>query len=187
MIQKRGLTLIELLVTMSLIGIILIVITSVYVTGFRTFKEELASSTVQSNAQTILDAVILDAKNGMLIEPIYGAYTTGPNTIIIRVPATNESKEILYNGSDMVYDRVIYYYLNNEIHKITYAASGSTRYKNDGKDSVLDKNILAMSFEYDPDQSTATLVRVNLDSVIKVGNRDKKITISGEARLRNHI
>lgn len=187
MMVKRGLTLIELLITISLIGMILIVITSVYLTGFRTFREELASSTVQSNAQTILDAIVLDAKNGMLIEPAYDIYTTSADTIIIRVPAVNASREILYDGTDMFYDRVIYYYKNNEIHKVTFANPNSIRYKNNGKDSALDKNVLSMSFGYDPDPTTATLVRVNLSSVIKVGNRDKEITISGEARLRNHI
>jgi len=188
---KRGLTLIELLITMGLIGIILTVISSIYLVGIRTFREELASSTVQSDAQTILDAIITDTKNGMLIEPTldtaYGTFTTGANTIIIRLPAVDSSKNILYNGTDMLYDHIIYYYNNNEIHKVTYAESGSIRYKNNGSNVVLDRNALSLSFEYDPDQSTATLVKVYLSSNIRVSNRNKEINISGQARLRNHI
>ena len=192
--KKRGLTLIELLITMSLIGIILVVITSVYLVGFRTFREELASSTVQSNAQTILDQIILDTKNGMLIESpldpfiINGkTYTTGTNMIVIRLPAIDNDKQIIYSGSDMLYDRIIYYYLNNEIHKVTYAEVSSSRYKNNAADTILDRNALSLSFEYDPDETAATLVKVNLSSTISVGNRSKEINISGQARLRNHI
>jgi prepilin-type N-terminal cleavage/methylation domain-containing protein len=185
--KRRGLTLIELLITMGLIGLVLIVITSVYLVGFRTFREELASSTVQSNAQTLLDAMVTDIKNGMYVEQSYDEYLTGPNSIIVRVPATNASKQILYNGADMVYDRVIYYYTGNEIHKIIFANPDSVRYAKHGVDTILDTNILALSFEYDPDQNTATLVTVNISSVIKVSNRDKQINLSGKARLRNHI
>jgi len=159
----------------------------VYLVGFRTFREELASSTVQSNAQTILDQIVIDTKNGMLIEPTYDTYTTGTNTIIIRLPAINSSKQILYNGTDMLYDRIVYYYANNEIHKITFADPDSSRYKNDGADTILDRNALSLSFEYDPDQATATLVKVTLHSTISVSNRNKEINISGQARLRNHI
>lgn len=185
--KKRGLTLIELLITMGLIGSILIVITSVYLVGFRTFREELASSTVQSDAQTILDAVVTDVKNGILIEPTYDIYTTGANTIIIRVPSVNSDEEILYNGSDMLFDRLIYYYEGTNVHKVTLADPASFRYKNNGNDAILDKRALNLSFTYDPDQSTATLVTVNLSSSIQLGNRNKNITISGQARLRNHI
>jgi prepilin-type N-terminal cleavage/methylation domain-containing protein len=185
--QKRGLTLIELLITMVLIGIVLIIITSIYVTGFRTYREELTSSIVQSNAQTILDALVLDVKNGMLVEQTYDTYSTGPDSIIIRVPALNSDHEIQYDGSDMLFDRVIYYYQNNEIHKVTFADPSSIRYPKNGIDTVLDKNILSLGFEYDPDQTTATLVKATISSNIKVSNRNKQITISGQARLRNHI
>lgn len=187
MSKKHGLTLIELLITIGLIGSILIVITSVYLTGFRTYREELSSSMVQSNAQTILDALATDIKNGMLIEQTYDTYTTGPNSIIIRVPSQNSSKQIQYSGTDMLFDRVIYYYQNNEIHKIVFADPSSTRYSGSGVDKVLDKKILTLGFEYDPDMTAATLVKATISSDIKVGNRNKAITISGIARLRNHI
>jgi len=185
--KKHGLTLIELLITIGLVGMILIVITGVYVSGFRTYQEELSSSMVQSNAQTILDALATDIKNGMLIEQSYDVYVTGTSSIIIRVPAINSDKQIQYSGTDMLYDRIIYYYQSNEIHKLVFADPSSTRYSANGVDKVLDSKILSLSFTYDPDQTTATLVTATVSSDIKVGNRNKTITISGTARLRNHI
>lgn len=194
MMRKQGFTLIELLITITLIGSILIVITSIYLVGFRTYTEQLATSTVQSDAQTILDAVILDAKNGLLIEETFTnpgngtVYTTGPNSIIIQVPAIDAGKNIQYNGTDELFDRIIYYYKDESIHKIVFADSRSVRFPKNGKDTTLDTKILALSFEYDPpDPGAAHLVKVIMKSDIKVGNRNKEITLTGEARLRNHI
>lgn len=185
--MKKGITLIELLITMSLLALVAAVITSVYLTGFKTFKEELATSTVQSNTQTILDALITDTKNGLLIEESYDEFTTSENTVIIRLPAVDENKNILYDGATMLFDRIIYYYQNNAIHKIVYADPSSSRYEKSGVDSVLDSKILALSFSYSPNASAATLVTATISSEIKVGNRSRAITISGQARLRNHI
>ena len=192
--KKPGITLIELLITITLMGSLLIAISSLYLIGFRTYTEELASSMVQSNAQTIMDAVILDAKNGMLIPETYHSdttgkdYTTDVNMVIIRIPAINASNQILYSGTDELYDTVIYYYSNNEIHKVTYADLPSARHSKDGLDTVLDKQILSLNFVYDPvDPGAAHLVKVTISSDIMVGNRNKEITITGEARMRNHI
>lgn len=186
--RKRGVTLIELLITMSLVAFIAAVITSVYLTGFKTFKEELASSTVQSNAQTILDALTTDIKNGLQIEPSYSTYTTDDDSIIIRIPAIDSNKNILYSGSNMLFDRIIYYYKDNSIHKVIYADPSSSRYSKSGFDTVLDSKILVLRFAYEPDATSATLVTATISSDIKVSNnRTRSITISGQARLRNHI
>ena len=185
--KRRGITLIELLITMALLGIISAVITSVYVTGFKTFQEELASSTVQSSSQTILDALITDTKNGLLIEESYDTYITSENTIIIRLPAVDDDKNILYDGSTMLFDRIIYYYAGNTIHKIVFADPESSRYSKNGIDTVLDKKILALSFAYEPNASAATLITATISSEIKVGNKTRAITVTGQARLRNHI
>lgn len=185
--KKKGLTLIELLIAMTLLATIAAVISSVYVTGYKTFYEELTSSTIQSNAQTILDGLITDARNGLLIEQSYLTYTTGPNSIIIKVPALDSGSNILYSGTNMLYDRVIYYYQNNAIHKIIFADPASSRYPKNGHDVILDENILELNFTYDPDQATATLVTATISSQDMVGHIARHITITGQARLRNHI
>jgi prepilin-type N-terminal cleavage/methylation domain-containing protein len=197
--KKRGVTLIELLITLSMIGFIGAVITSVYMTGFKTFKEEMASSMVQSNAQTILDAMTTDIKNGLQIEPEYTSdsgitYKTLDEasgeeaSIIIRIPAIDNDQKILYSGSTMLFDRVIYYYDNNSIHKVIYANPSSSRSAKSGYDVILDSKVLVLTFAFEPDATSATLVTATISSNIAVsGNRTRSITITGQARLRNHI
>ena len=168
---------------MTFISIIAMTITVVYLSGFTTFQQELASSIVQSDAQTILDSMLLDVKNAILIEPTYSTYTTDQDTLILRVPALNSSKQIVYAGTDMLYDIVIYDYSGGSIHKIIYADPLSTRYPRNGIDTVLDKNILSLSFTYDPD----TLVTATISSEEAAGTKERKITLTGMARMRNHI
>ena len=185
--MKRGFTLIELLITMTYITLISTIIVTVYIVGYSTFREELASSIVQSDAQTIMDSMTQDIKNGMLIEPAYSSYTTDQDTIIIRVPAIDKNNNIVYSGTDMLYDRIIYNYTNSSIHKIVFADPASSRYPRNGIDAVLDKNILSLAFQYNPNQTTATLVMVTISSEQSAGSIERKITLTGVARLRNHI
>lgn len=186
--KRKGVTLIELIIVMGIISIFSILLSSVYVSGYKTFKAELASSAIQSNAQTILDALTTDIKNGVLIEETYDIYTTGPSSIIIRIPAMDNNKNILYSGSDMLFDRIIYYYSGNAIHKVTFADPSSSRFAKNGVDSVLDSKILVLNFSYDPDQIAPTLVTTTISSEIIIeGTTGRNITISGKARLRNHI
>ena len=185
--KKRGVTLIELLITMTMIAAISAVITSVYLTGYKTFTTQLASSTIQSDAQTILDALTTDIKNGILIEESYDSYTSDNDSIIIRVPAIDSGGNIVYSGSNMLFDRIIYYYSGDSIHKIIYADPMSKRYSNSGKDVILDKKILALGFTYEPDATAATLVTITINSEIDLGHYTQTFSITGKARLRNHI
>jgi len=185
--MKKGFTLVELLITISLIAAIAIVISSVFISGYRTFNDEISNARIQSSAQTILDRIITETKNGMLIEATYGTYTTGANTIIIQVPAVNKNKEIQYSGTNMLFDRIIYYYADNTIHRVVYADSSSSRYSYNGIDRTLSKNVLELSFGYDPTPEAATLVTATVTTGDRVNGKTKQITIIGKARLRNHI
>jgi prepilin-type N-terminal cleavage/methylation domain-containing protein len=183
MSKKRGFTLIELIITMTFITVIAMTITIAYLSGYTTFNRELASSTVQSDAQSILDSMMLDVKNAMLIETGYSGYTTSESTLILRVPAIDNNNRIIYSGTDMLYDIIIYDYTGTEIHKIVYANDASSRHSRDGIDTILDKNILLLSFEYDPD----TLVTATIKSKADAGKTERAIMITGRARMRNHI
>ncbi len=185
--QKKGVTLIELTIVIALLGSIVIVISSVYITGFKTFREELATSRLDSNAQTIIDEITNTAKNAQSAEATYGAYVSGPSSVVLKVPALDDNKNILYTGNEMLFDRVIYFYENNKIHKITFAESNSIRYVENGIDKIIDDKILELSFSYDPDAESATLVTINVSSHQEIGKIERTISLTSKARLRNHL
>ncbi|MEI6266360.1 MAG: type II secretion system protein [bacterium] len=185
--MKKGFTLVELLITMSLVAVISLIISNVFISGYRTFNDEISNARIQANSQTILDKIITETKNGMLIEASHNGFTTGTNTIIIQVPAINHDKQIQYSGTSMLFDRIIYFYADSKIHRIVYADPSSTRYNTNGIDKILSTNVLELSFSYDPSAETATLVTATVRTGDRVNGKTKQITLTGKARLRNHI
>ncbi len=185
--KRRGLTLIELLISIALMGTIVIAISSMYIIGFKTFREELAQSQLESNAQTVLDEITNDTKNAQSVEEIYGSYSSGTNSIVLKVPAINSNKDIIYSGNTMLFDRIIYYYENNRIHKITLAEATSSRYKENNIDKIIDNKTLQLTFTYDPNEASATLVTINVSSLQQVGKINRTISLISKARLRNHL
>lgn len=180
-------TMIELLIVMVLMAVILPAIVSVYIYGSKTFGEELTESGLQSEAQTILDEIALDARNALSVEPTYNGYTTGTTSVVLRVPALDNSQHIVYSGSNMVTDVVIYYFQNNIIYKKIYADPSSSRYPQNNITKALATNILQLSFDYDPDPASATLVDIIVQNNQSIGKVTKEFTVTSKARLRNHI
>jgi prepilin-type N-terminal cleavage/methylation domain-containing protein len=186
-VKKKGITLIELLIVMVLMGIVMPVISSIFITGLKTFNQEFTQTELQSNAQTILDEILNDAKNAQAVEETYGTYTTGANTIILRVPTINSAQVIQYEDSSMLFDRIVYYYEVNKIHKVVFADSRSIRFGQNNTNKVLASNILALNFTYDPDVIAPTLVSTTVSNVQEVGKLTRSVSVTGKARLRNHI
>ncbi len=185
--QKPGISLIELMVVMSLLVIISIVIGSVYISGIKTYRQELAQSSIQSNAQTILDSIINEAKNAQSVEETYSTYVSGTNSVILKVPAIDSNKNIIYSGSAMLFDRIIYYFEDNAIHKVTLADPASARFNQNGLNKTLDNNILVLEFAYDPDILSTTLLTATVSTNQQVGKINRNISLTGRARLRNHL
>ncbi|MDD5693187.1 MAG: prepilin-type N-terminal cleavage/methylation domain-containing protein [Patescibacteria group bacterium] len=184
---KKGVTLVELLIAIALMGTIVIAISTMYIIGFKTFREELAQSQLESNAQTILDEITNDTKNAQSVEETYDSYASGANSIILKTPAIDSNKAIIYSGNSMLFDRIIYYYENNKIHKITFAELSSIRYRENNIDKVIDNKTLQLNFIYDPDAVSATLVTINVSSHQQVGKINRTISLVSKARLRNHL
>lgn len=187
--KKKGLTLIELLIVMVLMSILMPVIVSIYISGIKTFNQELTQTQLQSNAQTILDEIMNDTKNAQAVLETYNGETTNTSTIILRIPAIDASQVIQYNGTDMLFDVIIYKFEGNNIHKIVYSPieSNSVRRAQDGRDKVIASNILNLIFDYDPDPVSPTLVTTTVTNNQAVGIFVRKVTVTSKARLRNHI
>ena len=149
--QKQGMSLIELTIAMTLMIILSVIIGSLYLSGFTSYRRELAQTSIQSNAQTILDNIMNDTKNAQSVEETYRGYESGNHTIILRVPALDTNKNILYSHDSMLFDRIIYYYDNNKIHKVTYAQTNSIRYKENNLNKTIDESTLQLHFSYEPD------------------------------------
>ena len=110
--KETGFTLIEVIITLTLITIVLGILVSIYIFNVRTFQIELWRSKLQTETQTILDKIISDTKLATEISENYNEYSTSSDTIILAVPAVDESQNFLYAGEQFKKDYIIYYSSN---------------------------------------------------------------------------
>jgi len=110
-IKKRGFTIVEMMVDLALILGVLSVVSSFIWSFYRNsnsglLKEELRTGVI--NSLTILQREILGASE---ILYRYGNYTTDENTLILAIPAHNQSGRLLYDQTTMtpLHDIVIIY------------------------------------------------------------------------------
>lgn len=185
--KKKGTTLIELLVVMVLIGIMVVAFGQIYASGMKTYREQLAQTRLSSEAQTILDRITTETKMAKQVEAEYNTFTTGGNTLILNLPAVDNDQNFLYTGSNLRVDRVIYYQVGSELHRLVYADSGSIRYSQNNQDTVLTKKLSTMTFTYDPEINLPGLVQTQLAFAEKVGNDQRVVEVKGKAKLRNNL
>lgn len=188
--KKRGVSLIELLIVMTLLGIMFTAFTSIYNNSIKTVREQMAQSQAQTEAQTILDRIQTEIKKGRTTDNTFGSYTLGSQVLIIQLPAINnyEDQNILYNGSNPILDRVIYYKSGNELHRKVIADPASARMNENNNDVILTNSISDLTFSYTKVNPTSTItidVTTSLSIAKKVGKIYKTANVNGKASFRN--
>lgn len=176
--NERGLTLIELLVSIVLLGVLLSAFTSVYVMGIKSYQREFRTTNLQSENRIVLDRIIADTKQAYKIDP-----ASDGDTLILLVPAIDANGVILYDGTGQFKTDVLTYDKSgNEIMKSISPDISSSR-------SAVNKSIIqkvsGLTLTYIPDLNTAGEVTINLrTSDVSSG---KTITINNISRafLRN--
>lgn len=191
--MKKGLTLIELLITITLLSILLISFSSIYISGIKTYREEFAKSQLQTEAQTILDKISTDIKASKTTEAQFTdsstglSYTLNSNTLILLLPAIDNrdsnGQNIIYSGNSMLFDRVIYQKNGNSLTKKVISAPGSARLNENNITKTLSPNNIAFTFT--PVTANANQINLTLTFSKKVGNKTLTTTVRGTANFRN--
>jgi prepilin-type N-terminal cleavage/methylation domain-containing protein len=185
--KKRGVTLIELLVSMILLTIMMVAFTNVYIFGMKTYTEQFIQTKLHSDSQTIIDRITTDVNVAAAIEGSYGSYNTGETTLIIKVPALDVNQNFVYASGTMVYDRFIYYQEGNSLHKLTIASSSSTRYSQNNENKTLTTRLTTLAFAYEPDITSPISVTTTITLSQTAGKINKSATLTGKANLRNAL
>ena len=181
--KETGFTLIEVIITLTLITIVLGILVSIYIFNVRTFQIELRRSKLQTETQTILDKIISDTKLATEISENYNEYSTSSDTIILAVPAVDESQNFLYAGEQFKKDYIIYYSSNNNLYKVISADPSGSRESTPSPVKL--SGYTTCQFSYDPDIEDAEKINVNLTSSVYSMKRDIVVNLNSEAKLRN--
>ncbi|MDD3480956.1 MAG: prepilin-type N-terminal cleavage/methylation domain-containing protein [Patescibacteria group bacterium] len=173
--MKRGFTLIEVIISMVVLGVIIAAMSAIYAVSLREFKIEKNRNEMQRSINFASDELGKNIKQAINIPENYDTYTRGPETLITELPSIDSDEEYLYNGSDLRTDYIIYYLSGSELHKITLADPLSSRQEVSGSDIIILSNVTNFSCDYDPDVETDV---VSCDIALSQNIYNKDITVN---------
>ena len=176
--SQKGLTLIELLISITLLGLLLGVFTSVYTNGVKVYQREFKQANLQNENRIVLDRIISDIKQAYSVDQ-----TSTATSLILLLPAIDEDGDILYEGDDQFKtDQFIYLKSGQSLVKIIAPDIDSTREAVDK--TILDK-VSSLTFTYLPDLETAEQIEVTLQTQDTAGKNTITINNTSKATLRN--
>lgn len=109
--QPKGITLIEVLVTVTIVSFMILAMLSLYVAGQRYFMNGSARSDVLRDNRHVLNYISRDVKEAIQVVPAWDVYATSSDCIILQVPSLDSNGLIIDIDSQFDY---IVYRLNSE-------------------------------------------------------------------------
>lgn len=109
--QPKGITLVEVLVTVTIVSFMILAMLSLYVAGQRYFMNGSARSDVLRDNRHVLNYVSRDVKEATQVMPSWDVYATSSDCLILQVPSIDSNGIIIDIDSQFDY---IVYRLNSE-------------------------------------------------------------------------
>jgi len=187
MASKRAFTLVEILIGMTLLGMLSIVIGSIFISNFRLFRDESSAIAITDANKIALDDITNQIRESQSIAVSCtpcGADTTGANIIVLQLWPLNAAGEPFDGTTD--YDYVVYKRDttdNTKLKKIVYPHATSTR---PAVNDILSTDVNILTFTYNnatPVQASEVTIRLKNSKTIsgKVQDIDRQ----SKAVLRN--
>ena len=181
--NKKGITLIEVLVTAGLTSIITLLIVYVYINGMQisdfNFKRFNASSNLDAVINNISQYSLLATSSPTTFD--YGGkkYTDDSDTLILQIPSINSTGEVI-NG---YFDSIVYDYsaTNKKLNELIVPNVQSSRAL---KDKTVAQNVAAVSFNQ---ADTPKGLIQNIDMTINATSfgETTDYSLSKSVRMRN--
>lgn len=121
--RNKAFTLIEILVSLSIMFLVLISSMSLYIYYWHTFSIGNTMLDVYSSSRLAMEWIGRDIRQAAQVVPNHGAYTTNNNVIVLQVPAVDASDNII--GSH--YDYIIYQLVGSDLKRIVVKDALSSR------------------------------------------------------------
>ncbi len=109
--QPTGITLVEVLITVSIVSFMILAMLSLYVAGQRYYMNGSARSDVLRDNRHVLNYISRDIKEAIQVVPSWDVYATSTECIILQVPSLDSNGIIIDISSQFDY---IVYRLNSE-------------------------------------------------------------------------
>jgi prepilin-type N-terminal cleavage/methylation domain-containing protein len=165
--MKRGFTLIEVLISITILAVILLVLNAVYVAGIREFPRGFEKSKMQTDLNFSMDGIGMNIKDAFRSPSTYtnGATTfssgagsyTHQNALILELPAVNSSGDFIYSGSALQSDVIIYYLSSGNLYKRTYGNPSGRLSSETGQAKIILNNVTGFACTYTPSSNPITI------------------------------
>jgi len=178
-----GFTLIELVISMALLGIIMAAVMSLFSTAIKNYAVNSQKSFLQKELNFTIDSIGKDIKQAVEVPATHdGLFTTSGDTLILALPATDEDDNFVYTGNVLEKDYVVYWLLGSDLKKKVYANALGTR---TNSENIILSDVASLQYSYVPDAPPFSQVKINLSISRSVNN--VSVSISGErtSNLRN--
>ncbi len=109
--QPKGITLVEVLVTVTIVSFLMLAMLSLYVAGQRYFMNGTARTDVLRDNRHVLNYVSRDVQEAIQVMPTWDVYATSSDCLILQVPSVDSDGLIIDIDSQFDY---IVYRLNSE-------------------------------------------------------------------------
>jgi prepilin-type N-terminal cleavage/methylation domain-containing protein len=189
----KGFGLIEVLVTIAILGIISVVFIQSYLNSQKTFDVQKSKSALQTETRNSLDQIAKWVKLSTSVVSTLTVdnktYTTSSEIIILKVLSVDDDQDVIADTYDYIVFQPNSIY-SNQLDQMIYPDNNSSR---EQTSRTLDKNLSAIEFKYynnsdaEITQNFEDTVSVNtaISSVEVIRETTNTVTFSTKAKLRN--
>lgn len=180
---KKGFTLVEILISTAVVGLIMLVLYNVYIGYNAVFVIQQARIEVNGSAREVVDEfkhTALQASQVVASHTISGEdYTSGSDEAVFRLPAIDSTGATIAG----VYDYVAFFASSTSVYKVTDAGAGSARGSGTRR---LSDTLSVLAFTYNnASLSLATSTDIDIQTQKTVGGQVIQAHLHESARLRN--
>ena len=184
---RRGMTLIELMIAMSISSVMAVGAVTSMVIVQRGAIEAFWLHESHRESRMISDLIARDIRGAVGLDSDFNSFTTGAGTIILRMPSINSDGDIIDIEND--FDRVVYYPKTGEISVLVrevIPGPGSSRSSTtDVIGNIVTGRDFHGTFATMPDALGAFVVHYQFTASRTLGDKTFEVPVSGSVRLRN--
>src|SRR3990172_2533476 len=182
-----GVSLVELIIGMSIVGFMGVLIAALYLSHFKLFSSQNTRIEVASENKIALEEITnqIRESQGVAATCCSPTETTNSNVLVLQIWPLNASDDPTEPNPNPTpqYDYIVYKKVSDTLKKKIVPAVGSTR---PSSDKIIASKINTLTFTYDnADVSQAAQVTINLTTQNTVNNVTQTDTKTSTAVFRN--
>lgn len=180
--RSKGFTLVEMIIVLFLFLIVSFFLSYVAVYQYWVYNTGTVDVTIANDARIALDDIDNYVRQANRVLSSYLTYTTGPETLILRIQSVNSFHQLIAGA----YDNVVFYVSGTDLVRKVFPDVSSSRL---AATQILANNLSVSNaiFTYDnADYSFVTKVTTYVALQQNSGGKTRSITISSQSRLRNY-